>query len=293
MVFYWGTVLYTQMWRQEKPSLSVWEIIPRVLFNQVIVMGGCLVFLELIGWNFGWEKGWEEEWEQMSVSWFFDSVLRMTGMVLVMKFLFFCMHLLAHSWKWLYINVHSVHHRLVISNGMGALYCHPLEHVFVNMMSVVGGLLMFNGESRLLGHIFVAFVSSETILGHTVYCDLKSGNRHYYHHKERGCNYGNSAYLEDKVIGSFRDWDEMDEMDDLGVVEHEIEVPRRRKRRRASPTDSEGDESWESEEGDKEEKRDEWIERENSLPGNVSESSIDSRRVVGYTVHDEIREIMS
>lgn len=258
--FYWGTALLTELYGTEKGSLDFIQIAPLVLFNQLAVTAGVIGVMDWVGVELV-----ELEVEGMNLDWFFGNVLAFVGAVLAMNFLFFVAHLGAHKWGWMYRVVHKVHHQLVVPVGYGALYCHPLEQLLVNLGPVVVALRWLSGWDWWLVHCFVAFVSVETVLGHTVYRDVGSdcgkGSRHYFHHFERGCNYGNSRYFEDRAFGTFRDWGEREHSgeqrgesrsDDerqtsiTSTSIYEGTLRKRRSRKRASSPEPIYDEVWQS-----------------------------------------------
>lgn len=224
-----------ELFGTEKGSLDFIQIVPLVLFNQLAVVGGVLRGMEWMGLELV-----EVADDAMSVDWFFENVCRFVGMVLVMNFWFYVLHFLAHKWTWMYKNVHSVHHQLVMPVGYGAIYCHPVEHLVVNLGPVMIAVWQLSGWDWWLVHCFVAFVSLETVLGHTVYKigeggkESDKGSRHYFHHFERGCNYGNSRYWEDKFFGTFRDWENWNEGSDSSSSDGELFVRGRAVRRRRS-----------------------------------------------------------
>lgn len=207
LVFYWGTSLVTQIWEQERASLDFFEIVPLVLFNQLVVSGGIIWVMDVMGYELDGE-GYLDELLDWGMGGLTVAVWRFSGAVLVMNFAFFVLHRIAHKWRWMYRKIHTVHHQLVVNVGYGAVYCHLVEHLLVNVAPILLGVWYMLESDWWLIHAFVAFVSVETVLEHTAYVGKGSekGSRHYLHHFKRGCNYGNGPYLEDKLFGTFRDW---------------------------------------------------------------------------------------
>ena len=182
---YWVTVArqHIRLGRSEKGSLTAIEIVPLVIFNQLCITTAVIWSADIFGIEL-----------QTSGCTFSEGMLRFIGMILTLNFCFYTLHLLAHKWRWLYRNVHAVHHRLVVSVGYGAVYCHPIEHVFVNLGPVVAAIWMFGALNWWLIHWFVAVISWSTVEAHSCVKERGKGSQHYYHHYKNGCIYGNSPY---------------------------------------------------------------------------------------------------
>ena len=208
---YWGAVLWTRRWPQQAGTLGFKQILPLVLFNQFVITPHVIYLMslyyplytsmDLMGVS---EYGWKFH---IVYPYLLNRIARFVAMVLTLNFGFFCTHWLSHKWKWFYKHIHNIHHQMIISIGAGAIYSHPIEHIFSSIGPAALAIWLFGGNDAGLIFLYICFVSFETVLGHTVYKKLTDGSRHHYHHFERGCNYGNSAYLEDKICGTFKDWE--------------------------------------------------------------------------------------
>jgi sphinganine C4-monooxygenase len=74
-------------------------------------------------------------------------------------------HRYMHHNKFLYRNIHSQHHRLVVPYAFGALYNHPLEGL---ILDTVGGTLSFllSGMSPRASIFFFSFATIKTVDDH-------------------------------------------------------------------------------------------------------------------------------
>merc|ERR1719498_672293 len=59
---------------------------------------------------------------------------------------FYFVHRAMHESKWLYKNVHKVHHEFKSPNGLTALYCHPVECVLANFVPFSVGVIFGGGH---------------------------------------------------------------------------------------------------------------------------------------------------
>ena len=85
---------------------------------------------------------------------------------------------------------------------MGAIYAHPLEHIFVNMLPIGIAILLLNADFYL-ANIFIIHISWSTVQSHTIYLNKKS-SKHGLHHYHKLCNFDNSPYIVDRILGTFR-----------------------------------------------------------------------------------------
>jgi len=99
------------------------------------------------------------DWYQIALRWVVAMVVMDTHQ--------YWMHRLMHTNQWLYTNIHSVHHRLLINHPYAALYNHPLELVLLD--SLGAALAMFfsglDGDP-FWGSLFLCFASAKTVHDH-------------------------------------------------------------------------------------------------------------------------------
>lgn len=192
-ISFWLSYLNTNLYPKQKASLSKREMIPLVLFNQFILLIVTYQIEPLIT---------HITQDTTILFWFLNSIWKFPLMILTMNFFFGTFHYLSHRFKWIYQNVHYVHHRLVNTDGMGAIYAHPLEHIFINMLPVGIPILLFNVDFYL-ANIFIIVTSWEAVKSHTIYLYRKS-SRHRLHHYYKLCNYDNNPYILDRILGTYR-----------------------------------------------------------------------------------------
>ncbi len=178
VTLYW---LAAYAWRDNVGTLSHSQVIPLVLFNQVL---SALWYPVLLVFPY------------VPPSWWIP--IEIIEIAVIDSFIFGALHSLVHDYKplkW----IHNIHHQLVIPTGSGAFYAHPLEHIFIVIGSVVYTiylclfLLPVSYEAILL---FTATASINTIYAHT------AGTDHAYHHSHGGKNRSNVPPLWDILMGT-------------------------------------------------------------------------------------------
>lgn len=95
---------------------------------------------------------------------------------------FYATHRTLHS-KLLYKRVHKIHHEWTASIAIVAAYAHPLEHLTVNLLSVLSGIFV-TGCHTATGWLWIAFLLILTLIDHSGYHlpFLQSPEHHDYHH---------------------------------------------------------------------------------------------------------------
>jgi len=120
--------------------------------------------------------------------------------------LFYTAHRLAHH-RAVYKYVHKTHHEWTAPIALASDYCHPLEHLLVNVLPNVSyGIICGSDPFSYLVWWVTSYIASQT--NHSGYrfpiADLtqeSQPNFHDIHHQKFNCNYGGSGHL-DWIIGT-------------------------------------------------------------------------------------------
>lgn len=111
---------------------------------------------------------------------------------LVEDVLFYITHRICHENKWLYQNVHKIHHEWQTPCAFIATYAHPLEHAFVNVLPATLGICLFSGHF-MFDFMWFFLACTNTLITHCGYhfpgCIIFP-ERHDFHHERFTENYG-------------------------------------------------------------------------------------------------------
>mmetsp|Transcript_5130 Transcript_5130/g.8646 ORF Transcript_5130/g.8646 Transcript_5130/m.8646 type:complete len:350 (+) Transcript_5130:34-1083(+) len=112
--------------------------------------------------------------------------------------IFYFAHRGCHEIKFLYKHVHKIHHQFINTYGISATACHPFEHVFVNLLTVIGAPIV-SGLPLLPFWGWAAIACLQTTAAHCGYGNpfrkIQVGNAtpHDFHHHFQNCEFGNGA----------------------------------------------------------------------------------------------------
>lgn len=146
-----------------------------ILTNQLVVgFVVLLTFVKLLKW-----RG-HQDTKQLPE--FHRVICEVLACVLINETLFYYSHRLLH-WGRLYRWIHKKHHEWSAPLAITAIYCHPLEHAFSNLVPVLTGLFLF-GSHMVTAWIWFTVATLVTLNDHSGYHlpFLVSPEAHDFHH---------------------------------------------------------------------------------------------------------------
>lgn len=137
-------------------------------------------------------------------------VLQLFFFILLDDFLFYWMHRGLHESRWLFKNVHSVHHRIMTPWSITGHYMHPAEYVLTGTVMLAGPLLV--GAHVVTLYIWIVLRQWEAAEGHAGY-DLPwspshlmpfgdGATHHDFHHAKVKGNYAGFFPWIDAAFGT-------------------------------------------------------------------------------------------
>jgi len=122
---------------------------------------------------------------------------------LVTDIWFYHVHIMLHQGQ-IYPYLHKLHHHFQFPTSLAALYCTGYEAIFLNVVSVSLGPVIFELPPLYL-HIWFFIVALNSVLSHSgITIPFLTDNYHDLHHSHYNCNYSISPFL-DKLYGTYKD----------------------------------------------------------------------------------------
>ncbi|KAF4523703.1 hypothetical protein B566_EDAN011567 [Ephemera danica] len=122
--------------------------------------------------------------------------------MIVFEAVFYYSHRLLHHPR-IYKRIHKIHHEWTSPIALGAIYCHPIEHVFSNLLPQIVGLSLMRSHV-LTSWLWFTYVLILTLSDHSGYHlpFFPSPEYHDYHHLMFNGNYGGGEGFFDWLHGT-------------------------------------------------------------------------------------------
>jgi len=118
--------------------------------------------------------------------------------ILVVDACFFTTHRILHT-PHLYASVHKFHHTYTAPFALAAVYAHPFEHLFSNVLSISLGPLLMRSHP-ISAAVWGCLASFSTLNSHSGFSFPFITDGHDWHHREFTENYGAGLMLFDKFV---------------------------------------------------------------------------------------------
>jgi fatty acid hydroxylase domain-containing protein 2 len=118
----------------------------------------------------------------------------MIVLTLVREFTFYYSHRLLHT-RFLYKTIHKMHHGWTSPMAITAAYCHPIEHIFSNVLPIGLGIGIMQSHI-LINWIWIGYSNLQTLTAHSGYHlpFLMSPEAHDFHHAKYVVNFDNKLF---------------------------------------------------------------------------------------------------
>lgn len=134
-----------------------------------------------------------------------EPILWLLSVYLVSQVVFWCMHYLVHSFRFLYLSVHQQHHEYSKPFALTAIYCTTYEMLLLNLPAVFMGQLIFLPITDTLFYMhcfWLTLVGIQTPFAHSG-LTLFGSQYHDLHHSLFSYNFGSP--MMDKLFGVYKE----------------------------------------------------------------------------------------
>ncbi len=181
---YWSAVYY-YMYKYDQWSLNSTKIMKSVFWNQVLYSP-----LYIIPYQY-----YPVPLSTYNVVWQLPLIVILTDVI------FYICHRYFHFDKRLYNKYHYRHHEYDPPIAGAALYAHPMEHIFINLLSTVAPMFIVR-SNLIVSSIWTIIASVNVVIAHS--CTWPK-DPHIVHHKYKKYNYGVGLLLMDRILGTYKE----------------------------------------------------------------------------------------
>ena len=116
---------------------------------------------------------------------------------------FYWTHRAMHRVKFLYNNIHYIHHQWTYPIAVRTIYAHPVEHIITNVGTLIVPPLIWSSSLEFL-MFWVGVATFNAVAGHSgIHFPVFTNEKHDLHHRYLNCNYGTFG-LSDRMFGTRR-----------------------------------------------------------------------------------------
>ena len=134
-----------------------------------------------------------------------NEIYKMCFYIFCIDIWFFSFHYLFHKIPILYKNIHKFHHRESIPSAVSALEAHILEHLIINILSILIGPILCPGYYLTI-YIYIFITTANSCISHSGYNSPLVGIEHNIHHNFSKYNYGVGLYLLDRLFKTYKNY---------------------------------------------------------------------------------------
>jgi len=181
--------------KKSPPNSDLSHIIMKVLRNQFLIWIPLCVILGISNSEF-----WTDSTDPIRPISTADSLYHYVVYIVLDEILFFYLHWLCHAFGPLYQYVHKVHHTYSAPFALAADYCHPVEHILVNILPPLAGCLIMHSDQFTI-FVWLSQIQLVRQVNHSGYRFLWRGihstsDFHDGHHRTFLKNYGTLGILD-------------------------------------------------------------------------------------------------